>query len=218
MALSTAEENYLKAIYKLSERHGAPVSTNAIAGQMKTAPASVTDMLKKLASKDLISYQKYYGASLANEGKRLATTLIRKHRLWESFLVEKLGFEWDEVHPIAEELEHVDSEKLIDQLDAFLGHPKFDPHGDPIPDREGRYTLRVQYLLSDLGPGEMGTVVGVVDHHKGFLQVLRELNVKLGTQLAVQEIFEFDGSVKLVIDKSEHIVSNKITSQIYVRK
>ncbi len=218
MSLSIAEENYLKAIYKLSERYGSPVNTNAIARVMKTAPASVTDMLKKLAKKDLISYQKYYGGSLADRGKKLATELIRRHRLWESFLVDKLGFEWDEVHIIAEELEHVDSQKLVDRLDEFLGHPKFDPHGDPIPDREGRYTLRVQYPLCDLEPGESGTVVGVLDHQDGFLQVLRVLDIQLGTKISVLELFDFDESVKISINDKEHIVSNQISTQVYVKK
>ena len=148
MGLSYAEENYLKAILKLSGSPDGTVSTNAIAAQLDTSAASVTDMLKKLSDKELITYQRYKGASLTDDGQRIATTLVRKHRLWEVFLVQSLGMTWDEVHEIAEELEHIQSDRLIDRLDHFLGHPKFDPHGDPIPNAQGKYTLRAQIPLT----------------------------------------------------------------------
>ena len=136
--MTFSEENYLKTIYHLTTASDAEVSTNAIAEKMETKASSVTDMLKKLAEKGLINYKKYQGVSLTQDGKLAAKMSVRKHRLWEVFLVEKLGFSWDEVHDIAEQLEHIKSEKLINKLDDFLDNPTEDPHGDPIPDREGR--------------------------------------------------------------------------------
>jgi DtxR family transcriptional regulator, Mn-dependent transcriptional regulator len=128
-----SEENYLKAIYHLSKEEDESVSTNALAERLETTAASVSDMLKKLAKKELIEYKKYQGVNISEKGKRVALQIIRKHRLWEVFLVEKLSFNWDEVHEIAEQLEHIDSPTLVKRLDEFLGYPKFDPHGDPIP-------------------------------------------------------------------------------------
>ncbi|MBX2814392.1 MAG: metal-dependent transcriptional regulator [Saprospiraceae bacterium] len=216
--LSTAEENYLKAIYKQAEKGGAPVNTNAIARELSTAAASVSDMLRKLSAKGLIAYQKYYGATLLDEGNRIATKLIRRHRLWESFLVATLSFGWEEVHDLAEELEHIDSDLLIDRLDQFLGYPKFDPHGDPIPDRQGRYTLRVQHLLSEMPIQQHLTVVGVSNHDPEFLHLLKDLNIQLGTRLDIVQKFEFDDSLKVLIEEhTSVIISNRISSQLYVR-
>ncbi|MCI5083695.1 MAG: metal-dependent transcriptional regulator, partial [Saprospiraceae bacterium] len=147
---SHTEENYLKAIYKICERKGKAASTNAISNAMQTSAASVTDMLKRLSEKELIHYERYKGVTLAEAGNKIATTLIRKHRLWEVFLVEKLEFSWDEVHEVAEQLEHIRSPKLVEELERYLGYPKFDPHGDPIPDAEGRFTYRKQTLLADM--------------------------------------------------------------------
>jgi len=146
--LTHTEENYLKAIYKANQSSKEAVSTNSIAQEMKTSPASVTDMMKKLANKELIIYEKYRGAKLSASGSKTATSLIRKHRLWETFLVQKLGFSWEEVHEIAEELEHINSDKLINRMDEYLGYPKYDPHGDPIPNAEGKFTLREQIGIS----------------------------------------------------------------------
>jgi DtxR family Mn-dependent transcriptional regulator len=153
-SLSQTEENYLKAIFKISEQQDAPASTNAISQAIRISAASVTDMLKRLAEKDLIHYEKYKGVILTPAGNRLATRLIRKHRLWEVFLVEKLHFSWDKVHEIAEQLEHIRSPELVERLDQFLGNPKYDPHGDPIPDAEGKFTHRQQVSLDELHPGE----------------------------------------------------------------
>ena len=144
---SNTIENYLKAIYKISEKEQKTVSTSAISNEMNTTSASVTDMLKRLSYKELINYKKYRGVTLTKEGNRIATNLIRKHRLWEVFLLKHLNFRWHEVHDIAEELEHIDSDDLIERLDGFLGHPKFDPHGDPIPNKDGKITLRSQIPL-----------------------------------------------------------------------
>lgn len=218
MVFTLAEEDYLKAIYKISERQGVPVSTNAIAEQIQTKPASVTDMLKKLAEKDLLDYTPYHGVSLTRSGARTATMLIRKHRLWESFLVDKLGYSWDAVHEIAEQLEHIQSDTLIDRLDEFLGHPKFDPHGDPIPDASGAYRMRSQILLSELAIHQPAILVGVREHTTDFLQYLDQHGLVLGTSLQIHEILPYDGSLRLSIDQQDPIlISGQVARQLYVK-
>lgn len=217
--LTISEENYIKAIFKISEHMGTPVSTNKIARELDTAAASVTDMLKKLSEKKLIDYQKYQGAHLTESGNQLATDLVRKHRLWETFLVDKLDYAWDEVHDIAEQLEHIRSDSLVDRLDAFLDFPRYDPHGDPIPDRQGRFTLRKQQALESLTPGETGHVIGVYNHDSDFLKLLDEFGIQLGTDIAVTEKFEFDNSLKIVVNHQvHHIIPEKISKNIYVKK
>lgn len=219
MKLSHTEENYLKAIFKISERNGKPASTNAISKVMKTSAASVTDMVKRLSEKDLIHYERYRGAALTDEGARVATHLIRKHRLWESFLVDHLHFTWDEVHEIAEQLEHIKSPTLVERLDEFLGFPKFDPHGDPIPDAAGNFTFRKQALLSDLKEGESGVVVGVQDHSTAFLQYLDRMELVLGTSIEVLECFNYDESVKVRIAKErEQLLSKKVSQHLFVQR
>lgn len=216
--ISHAEENYLKAIFKISEKEAKAASTNAIAAEMQTTAASVTDMLKRLSEKNLIVYEKYRGVELSKEGNQLATALIRKHRLWEVFLVEKLGFAWDEVHDMAEQLEHVQGVKLVDRLDNFLGHPKFDPHGDPIPDAEGRWAFRPQSLLSTLKPGDRGVVTGVEDHTPAFLQYLNQLGLTLGAGLELLERFPYDQSVRIrTQDGREVTLSEKVGQNLYVK-
>jgi len=216
--LSHTEENYLKAIYKIAEKDKKPVGTNAIAGEMETSAASVTDMLKRLAEKGFINYQKYKGVNLSPKGSRLATNLIRKHRLWESFLVEKLGFTWDKVHDIAEQMEHIKSNELVQKLDQFLGHPKFDPHGDPIPNADGKFTLRVQILLSLLRKGDRAIVIGVKEHDDDFLRYLNSKNIQLGTALHIIEKNDYDKSITVVIDGKEVVLTEKVTRQIFVKK
>ncbi len=219
MTLSSAEENYLKSILKISERRGTPVATNAIAQDLATSAASVTDMLKKLATKNLVDYQKYYGVNLSPEGIKVATQLIRKHRLWETFLVDKLNFHWGEVHDIAEQLEHINSESLVNKLDEFLGFPRFDPHGDPIPDRQGKFIFRQQYLLDSLEVGEKGIVVNVLNHQQEFLDYLSEFSINLGAEITVLEKYDFNESLKIKVDQLEPaIVSPGITSNVYVKK
>ncbi len=217
--LSISEENYLKAIFKISERVGIPVSTNAIARELSTSAASVTDMLKKLSTKALVSYKRYQGVTLTDEGKRTATQLIRRHRLWESFLVDKLGFSWDRVHDIAEQLEHIRSDELVDRLETHLGFPRFDPHGDPIPDRDGKFTIRQQSSLSNLHAGDVGTVIGVQNHQQDFLHLLTELNIGMGSKVAVQGVFEFEESMKVKVDQHDPVlISNAITKNVFVKK
>lgn len=217
--ITHAEENYLKAIFKIAEKEARAVSTNAIAAEMQTTAASVSDMLKRLADKNLIDYAKYRGVQLTESGSQIATALIRKHRLWEVFLVEKLGFAWDEVHDLAEQLEHVQGDRLIERLDHFLGYPKFDPHGDPIPDAEGRWTYRSQAPLSTLQPGEHGVVTGVEDHSAAFLQYLDQLGLTLGANLELLERFPYDQSVRIrTQDGREIALSDKVGQNLYVRK
>lgn len=218
MAITQAEENHLKAIFKIGEKDGKPALTNAIAALMQTSAASVTDMLKRLADKGLITYEKYRGVQLTEEGNRLATALIRKHRLWEVFLTEKLGFSWDEVHELAEQLEHVQGNDLVSRLDAFLGHPKFDPHGDPIPDAEGRWTFRKQAPLATLQPGDRGVVTGVDEHSATFLQYLDQIGIALGTSLELLERFPYDQSVRVrMSDGHELVLSDKVTQNLFVK-
>jgi DtxR family Mn-dependent transcriptional regulator len=215
---STAEENYLKAIFKISEKEGKAAATNAIATMLNTTAASVTDMLKRLAEKSLITYEKYKGVQLTPEGTALATSLIRRHRLWEVFLVEKLGFAWDEVHELAEQLEHVQGHSLVDKLDHYLGHPQFDPHGDPIPDAEGNWSYRSQVLLNTLDAGKSGIITGVDEHSPSFLQYLDRMGLTLGVRLEILERFEYDKSLRVrVAGKNEQVLSEKVSQNIYVK-
>ena len=219
MELSSSEENYLKSIFKISERKGTPVATNAIAKELSTSAASVTDMIKKLASKELVIYEKYHGVHLSPEGNKLATQLIRKHRLWETFLVEKLNFSWGEVHDIAEQLEHIRSEELVNRLDAYLSFPRFDPHGDPIPDQNGKFIFRKQHALATLEVGEEGIIVSVLNHEQVFLDYLAEFSLGLGTKVKVIEKFDFNDSLKVSVDQqAPTVISPSITRNIHVKK
>ncbi len=218
MRISQSEENYLKAIYKLSEKTDKPISTNQIAKEMMMAAASVTDMVKKLSEKKLIHYTKYKGAILTDTGEAKATDLIRKHRLWEVFLLEKLSFAWDEVHDLAEELEHINSDQLTNRLDAFLGYPKFDPHGDPIPDAQGNMQRRDQSILATLNNGDKGHLVGVQEHSKSFLQYLGQISLTLGAHIEIIEKYEYDQSLKIIINKDkESIISNKVSQNLFIK-
>lgn len=218
--ISQTEENYLKAIFKISEKTGSNASTNAIAQAMDTSAASVTDMIKRLSEKALINYEKYKGATLSDAGQKIATSLIRKHRLWEVFLVEQLQFSWDEVHEIAEQLEHIKSDELVRRLDDFLAHPKFDPHGDPIPDADGNFTFRKQVLLMDLGVGAEGIVVGVQDTSPQFLQYLDQMKLVLGVEVKLLERFDYDESVQVQVGQKNQLLtlSKKVCQNIYIQR
>ena len=217
--LSRTEENYIKAIFKISEREKNAAGTNSIATMLQTSAASVSDMLKKLRRKGLINYEKYKGVTLTTEGNKIATKLIRKHRLWEVFLVKKLKFSWDQVHDIAEELEHIPSEELINRLDNFLDNPKFDPHGDPIPNMQGKFTIRNQYPLSELRKGDKAIILGVKDHSTAFLQYLSQEKIKLGTELVILRIVDFDGSMEVAIDNgSPTKISERVSLNLLVKK
>lgn len=217
--ISQAEENYLKAIFKLSEKTEGSISTNAIAAKMQTAAASVTDMVKRLAKNEFIIYERYRGVRLSPKGDKIARNLIRKHRIWEVFLFDKLNFTWVEVHDMAEQLEHIQSDELIDRMESFLGFPKFDPHGDPIPDKDGKFAEREQQPLSELEIGEMGTIVGVREHSKAFLEYLEQFGLILGTEVALLESYDFDGSLKIRINNSvEQMITQKVGNNLFVKK
>lgn len=219
MVLTTAEENYLKAIFKISERSEKSASTNAIAKQLQTSAASVTDMLKRLSEKEFINYEKYKGVTLTSKGNKVATQLIRKHRLWEVFLVKKLRFTWDQVHEIAEQLEHIQSEELIMRLDAFLDYPKFDPHGDPIPNADGKFTIRNQSPLSNMHKGQAGSLVGVKEHTSEFLQYLNSQNIRLGSIISVEEVMNYDKSMRIKLDnKKEIMITSEVAQNLLVKK
>lgn len=210
---SQSEEDYLKALYHLEMDFNA-VSTNSIADYLDMKPSSVTDMLKKLAEKKFINYQKYKGTSLTKKGKLIALSIIRKHRLWETFLVEKLGFGWDQVHTIAEQLEHIKSDELIENLDNFLGNPKYDPHGDPIPSKDGNIEKMNQKLLVELKPSQKGIITGVKKGTASLLNYLDKEKVKLGDSVRVIEILEFDGTYIVEINKRKLTFSEKICQNL----
>lgn len=214
---SLSEENYLKAIFHLENSFPEGVSTNALAEEMETKASSVTDMIKKLSEKKLLNYKKYQGVKLNKSGRETAIAVIRKHRLWEVFLVEKLNFNWDEVHDVAEQLEHIRSEKLISELDKFLGFPKRDPHGDPIPDAEGKFSVSNKMLLSDVEKGSSGICVGVRDSTAPFLQFLDKNRIALGKELLVLEKESFDQSMLVKINDKELRISHLISGNLYVK-
>ncbi len=215
---SLAEENYLKTIYALNQLQDGGASTNAIAEKQNTKASSVTDMLKKLSAKKLVNYEKYQAVNLTKEGRTIAIDVVRKHRLWEFFLVEKLKFKWDEVHDIAEQLEHIHSPSLVNRLDSFLNFPKYDPHGDPIPDKDGKIIHIHEKVLSDLKIGESARIVGVKEHSASFLNYLDTVKLVLGTPLKVLSRFEFDNSVVISINNEKEIsISADISNNLYVK-
>jgi DtxR family Mn-dependent transcriptional regulator len=215
---SYTEENYLKAIYHLSVNGNESVSTNSIAAVMNTKAASVTDMLKKLFEKKLINYARYQGVSLTDEGKTIAVSIVRKHRLWEYFLVEKLDFKWHEVHDVAEELEHITSAELVDRLDKFLGYPKHDPHGDPIPDVNGRFNTNELKPISELVVDDGGIIMGVREHMPQFLQYLEKMKLTIGNHIKVIEVVEYDQSVIIQLNTEDTFgISRDVAKNILIR-
>ena len=214
---SQAEENYLKTIYALEKEFGNEVSTNLIAGKIKTKASSVTDMLKKLANKDLVVYKKYQGVYLTELGKLSALAVIRKHRLWECFLVQKLQFNWDEVHDIAEQLEHVKSEALINKLDAFLKFPKLDPHGDPIPDAHGRTIMNKTVSITEMKIGSAGVFVGVRDSSSSFLKYLNKKNLALGDKIKVIDIEPFDSSYHIETKTHRLVITSNVAENLCLK-
>lgn len=217
--LTQAEENYLKEIFHLSGRDHDKVSTNALAEKLDAKASSITDMLKKLGEKKLVSYQKYKGCVLTKKGERIAVHIIRKHRLWETFLVNKLDFGWDEVHDVAEQLEHIRSLKLIDSIEQFLNYPKFDPHGDPIPDKEGNISYQESKInLSEASINNTFEVVSVNEDSLALLKYLDQIGLKIGSQIIVAQRVSFDESLQVKIDNSESInLSKKVTQNIGVK-
>lgn len=219
MKLSFAEENYLKAIYHLSAEGETEVSTNAIAEEMQTKAASVSDMMRRLSEKELVHYKKYQGVRISEAGSTVALQVVRKHRLWEVFLVEKLKFNWDQVHEVAEQLEHIKSSLLTKRLDEFLGYPKFDPHGDPIPDENGEFKEKPRTTLSDSAINDTGIVVAVKDTNTIFLQHLDRIGIYLGAKIKTLEKIEFDGSMEILVDqKNKLFISKEVAQNVLVTK
>lgn len=215
---TSTEENYLKSIYHLSTGHHHLVLTSEIADSLATSSASVTDMLKKLSEKNLIEYERYKGVRITKKGERLALAIIRRHRLWEVFLTNVLKFRWDEVHEMAEELEHVSSDELVSRLDAFLGFPKVDPHGDPIPDTNGKLIQTGTLNLSEATLDSSYLVSGVNDHSAGFLQFLQKKGLMPGVILYIKEIDAFDRSMFIQFeDKTGTFISNEIAKNILIK-
>jgi len=215
--LSKSEENYLKAIFHLSIKTEKGISTNAIAQQLATKASSVTDMVKKLSDKELVLYKKYQGVTLTKKGEKIGANVIRKHRLWEVLLVEKFNFNWDEVHEVAEQLEHIHSKKLINEIDAFLGYPERDPHGDPIPDEEGNINFLEKSLLSTIEINKRAVCVGVKDTSSDFLRYLDKQEIALGKEITVLEKEAFDKSMRIKIASKEFTISQQIANNIYVK-
>jgi len=214
---SFTEENYLKAIYKFSLAHQNGAPTNSIAKSLNTKASSVTDMLKKLAAKNLIDYKKYYGVKLTGKGEQIALSIIRNHRLWEVFLVDKLNFKWDEVHELAEELEHIKSEKLITNLDAFLNFPTLDPHGDPIPTKNGKIKKVKMINMTQLGVNEEGIFIHVKDSSDKFLNYLSKNNLEIGAKIKILEIEPFDNSFKITYNNQQLIISENVAKNLYLK-
>jgi DtxR family Mn-dependent transcriptional regulator len=215
---TTAEENYIKAIYH-QQQSGENVLTNHLAAALQTKPASVTDMLKKLEAKELLTYKKYYGVQLTKEGEKLALTIVRRHRLWEYFLVNHLQFGWDEVHDIAEQLEHVQSQQLADKLDVFLGHPQFDPHGDPIPDKGGKMAVQEQVNLLDLPLNQTAEICAVGSQSAQLLEMLKQKGLNIGARLEVKQHHAFDQSLEIKLaGKPVFNISGQVAGQLFVKK
>jgi len=217
MNYSVSEENYLKAIYHLQEQ-GGKVTTSALAQKLHTRAASVTDMTKKLNNKNLLHYTPYYGFTLSNEGKKIALAVIRRHRLWEYFLADKLKFDWKDVHTVAEELEHVSSKKLIDKLDEYLGYPETDPHGDPIPDSRGKMRQLSTVSLNELGVNQPAEIIQVLDQSEAMLQHLKEKNITLGARVEVKKKFSFDQSLEIKLRSQTLSITHQLARNLFVKK
>ncbi|MFS4417303.1 metal-dependent transcriptional regulator [Maribacter sp. 2307ULW6-5] len=213
---TTSEENYLKAIFHLQEEEDGGISTSSLSEKLVTKAASVTEMVKRLAEKKLVNYQKYYGVQLTEEGRKHALLIIRKHRLWEYFLVERLNFDWDEVHDVAEQLEHIKSPKLVEELDVYLGRPEYDPHGDPIPNAQGELPRAARRKLSQLKEGESGICKGFNDNSSAFLQYVAKHDIGLETPIKVLNIESFDESMTVLVGQRTLSLSKTATENIYM--
>ena len=216
-SMTLSEEDYIKCIYHLGKGENVTISTNAIAELMATKPSSVTDMVKKLSEKGFVNHRKYQGVTLTDQGKTIALSIIRKHRLWEVFLVEKLDFTWDEVHEVAEQLEHIKSEKLINRLDKHLGFPEVDPHGDPIPTQKGEMKKSIKRLLYEIPVGGVGICAAVKDSSQAFLRFLDKNGIALGDTITVLDREEFDGSMQIEINGTEIHISQQIAANLFLK-
>ncbi len=217
MTLSKNEEDYLKALFHLIVEQGIEAArTKELAAYLDVAPASVNAMLKKLKLKGLVEYEKYGKLQLSLSGQKIATQIIRKHRLWETFLYKNLNFNWEEVHEVAEQLEHIQSEKLINELDKFLGFPKIDPHGSPIPSSNGDYQAIPKVLLSEMKEGNACKIVGVKEGSIEFLKYFSQIGLVLSSNVIVEKIIEFDNSMLISFEGKEETISQKFAANIFV--
>ncbi len=210
------QENYLKEIYRLQQEIGTGVSTNSLAQLLGTSASSVSVMIKKLAAKNLVDYQKYYGVILTRKGKKHALAMLRRHRLWELFLIERLEFNWYEVNEISEQLTHVKSEKLIDAIERSLGYPKADPFGNPIPNKDGSLIPRNNHLLSECPAGTVGFITGIKNYSNAFLHYLDKQQITLGSKFTIKQKESFDDALEIKINTKSLRVSAKIASNLYV--
>mgnify|MGYP001255379332 CR=1 FL=1 len=220
LMLSITEENYLKALLRITveQNNTGEAGTNQLAGKLNVRPATATDMLKKLKEKQLVNYERYGKISLTPTGRDLAIAVIRKHRLWETFLFEKLGFSWDEVHDVAEQLEHIKSDKLVERLDKFLGYPQFDPHGDAIPTADGAYVNEDRKTLAEATVGKQYTVIAVKDNSPSFLQYVSQMGIGISSKTKILEKYDFDNSIALEVDGHKINISDKVAQSIYCKR
>ncbi|MBN2639807.1 MAG: metal-dependent transcriptional regulator [Bacteroidales bacterium] len=216
--MTFAEQDYIKAIFQLEEERNNTILTNDLAARLGTKASSVTDMFKKLEKKNLIIYKKYQGVKLNEEGRKAALKLIRKHRLWETFLVKSLGFGWESVHEIAEQLEHIESDELIERLNQFLGYPAFDPHGEPIPLEKGKVWEAKSQKLSEVEPGNEYILDSVVQPNDEFLKYLNKINLLIGTKFRINSKESYDDSLQIQIEDQIHVLSKDTTNNLKVRK
>ena len=217
LMITNTEENYLKAIYSLNvDRNGKDLGTNELASHLGISPATVSSMLKKLKVKGLISYEKYGAISLLANGEKEAYNVIRKHRLWETFLVEKMEFTWDEIHEVAEQLEHIKSKKLVDQLDKLLGYPEYDPHGDPIPNANGKIKTIHKNTLSQEPPGKQLTMVGVKNDSPEFLQYITQLGLAINSKITITSYHKFDSSLNIEVNGKSQMITQQVAENIFV--
>ncbi|MES2703461.1 MAG: metal-dependent transcriptional regulator [Bacteroidota bacterium] len=208
-----SEENYLKVIYNFDKQGLKKITPTAIAEALSNNPASVVDMIKKLVDKKLLQYEKTKGVKLTDKGRNIAVLIVRNHRLWEAFLVDKLGYGWDEIHDIAEQLEHVKHPDLADRLDKFLGYPQYDPHGDPIPKANGESASSYKTVLADIEEGKTCRVVAVKDTSTSFLQYLKKLDIGIGTAITLVEKIPFDHSMSITIGKGAKATVSKVFAE-----
>lgn len=211
------EENYLKELYKLGQKELKKVNNTALAKAMELNPATVLEMVRKLNDKGLVDLLPDKSLQLSESGRKKALLIIRKHRLWEVFLVNKLQYKWSEVHDLAEQLEHIGNEELINRLEEFLGFPAFDPHGDPIPDRQGKLKKNTAIVLADAQKNKAYQVVSFADTTDAFLDYLSKLEIEPGTRIKVIDKLDYDGSFAVVIHKKEMQLSGKVAGNILVQ-
>ena len=213
-----SEENYLKTLFKLENQKGKKVNNTALSKALGLNPATVLEMVRKLADRKMVQLKPDKSIQLSEKGKKKALLTIRKHRLWEVFLVEKMNYKWNEVHELAEQLEHIESTDLVDRLDSFLAHPSFDPHGDPIPDKNGKIKINPSVPLSDCGQGKYYTVTNLTDTNDGLLQYLEKLNILPGIKIKLQEKHEYDNSFSIEVQKKTVQLSEKVAKNILVQQ